>query len=58
MTTMQMPQQEYQLTEARPGVYSRSAPALVMVGAWGLSFQIAPRGGPPFNALIIDQANG
>ncbi|HKR99420.1 MAG TPA: copper resistance protein CopC, partial [Candidatus Dormibacteraeota bacterium] len=30
-TEMQMPQQEYQLTERQPGVYSRSAPALVMV---------------------------
>jgi copper transport protein len=58
MTTMQMPQQEYQLAEIRPGVYSRAAPALVMVGVWGLMFQIAPRNGPPFNALILDQADG
>jgi hypothetical protein len=29
-----------------------------MVGPWGLSFQIAPKSGPPFNALIVDQANG
>jgi copper transport protein len=55
---MQMPQQEYQLTESRPGVYSRSAPALVMVGKWGLSFEVAPRSGPPFNLLIVDQADG
>jgi copper transport protein len=55
---MQMPQQEYQLAETQPGVYSRSAPALVMVGRWGLRFQIVPRGGPPFTALIVDQANG
>ncbi len=55
---MQMPQQEYQLSEIRPGVYSRSAPALVMVGKWGLSFQVTPRHGPPFTALIVDQANG
>ena len=41
---MQMPQQEYQLTETQPGVYSRAAPALVMVGRWGLSFQITPQG--------------
>jgi len=58
MTTMQMPQQEYQLAETRPGVYTRAAPALVMVGEWGLTFQIAPRSGPPFSALILDQANG
>lgn len=55
---MQMPQQEYQLTETQPGVYSRSAPALVMVGRWGLTFQVTPRSGPPFTALIVDQANG
>jgi copper transport protein len=58
MTTMQMPQQEYQMTERAPGVYSRAAPALVMVGEWGLTFQIAPKSGPPFSALILDQANG
>jgi copper transport protein len=55
---MQMPQQEYQLTETRPGVYARAAPALVMVGKWGLTFQIAPPGARPFTALIVDQANG
>ncbi len=55
---MEMPQQEYQLAERQPGVYSRSAPALVMVGKWGLSFQVTPRGGRQFSALIVDQANG
>ena len=29
-----------------------------MVGKWALSFQIAPPGGPAFDALILDQANG
>jgi copper transport protein len=57
-TEMQMPQQEYQLTEAQPGLYSRAAPALVMVGKWALAFQITPKGGPSFNALILDQADG
>jgi hypothetical protein len=55
---MQMPQQEYQLKETAPGVYSRAAPALVMVGRWGLTFEVTTRGGPPFTALIVDQANG
>ena len=55
---MEMPQQEYQLQEVQPGVYSRAAPALVMVGRWGLTFQVTPRNGPPFTALIVDQANG
>ncbi|MBV9839273.1 MAG: FixH family protein, partial [Solirubrobacterales bacterium] len=57
-TEMQMPEQEYQLTESRPGVYSRAAPALLMVGKWALAFQITPKSGPSFNALILDQANG
>ena len=57
-TEMEMPQQEYQLKESQPGVYSRAAPALVMVGKWALSFQITPPGGPAFDALILDQANG
>jgi copper transport protein len=57
-TEMQMPQQEYQLTESQPGVYSRAAPALVMVGKWALAFQITPKTGPGFTALILDQANG
>jgi copper transport protein len=57
-TEMQMPQQQYQLTETQPGIYSRAAPALVMVGKWALGFQITPQGGPSFNALILDQANG
>jgi copper transport protein len=55
---MEMPQQEYQLIETQPGVYSRAAPALVMVGRWGLTFQVTPLHGPPFTALIVDQANG
>ena len=55
---MQMPQQEYSLKEVRPGVYSRAAPALIMVGKWGLTFQVAPKGAPPFTALIVDQADG
>jgi copper transport protein len=57
-TEMEMPAQEYQLTEKQPGVYSRAAPALVMVGKWALSFQVTPRAGPSFTALILDQANG
>ena len=57
-TEMQMPQQEYQLSETQPGLYSRAAPALVMVGKWALAFQITPKTGPPFTALILDQANG
>jgi copper transport protein len=55
---MQMPQQQYQLAETRPGIYSRRAPALIMVGKWGLSFTVTPPGGQPFSALVVDEANG
>jgi copper transport protein len=55
---MQMPQQEYQLKETQPGLYTRTAPALVMVGKWGLSFTVTPRSGPPLTALVVDEANG
>ncbi len=57
-TEMQMPQQQYSLAEKQPGVYSRSTPALVMVGKWALDYQVAPKGARPFNALILDQADG
>jgi len=55
---MQMPNQEYQLTETAPGVYSHPAPALVMVGHWGLSFNVTPKNGQPFTAFIVDHATG
>ena len=58
MLDMEMGQQAYRLPEVGPGVYSRSAPALVMVGHWGLSFAIAPRGGQPFSVLVVDRATG
>jgi len=58
MLDMEMPQQRYALAETAPGVYSRAAPALVMVGHWGLSFEITPPGRPPLSLLIIDKANG
>ena len=58
MLDMQMANQEYQLTETRPGIYSRASPALVMVGHWGLSFNVTPRGGQPFTALVADKAGG
>jgi copper transport protein len=57
-TEMQMPQQEYQLNETSPGVYSRAAPAFVMVGKWALAFNVTPKTAPPFTALVLDQADG
>jgi copper transport protein len=58
MLDMQMPQQEYQLKETSPGLYTRDTPALVMVGHWGLSFNVTPRQGPPFTVVVVDKAAG
>ena len=58
MLDMEMGQQAYHLSETAPGVYGHAAPALVMVGHWGLSFQIAPPGQKPFTVLLVDKANG
>jgi copper transport protein len=58
MLDMEMGSQSYVLREASPGVYAHSAPALVMVGHWGLSFQVTPQGKPPFTVLLVDRANG
>jgi copper transport protein len=58
MLDMEMGQQAYRLAESSPGVYSHAAPALVMVGHWGLSFDVAPKGATPFNVLFVDKANG
>ncbi len=58
MLDMEMGNQEYQLTETSPGTYARPAPALVMVGHWGLTFNVTPQGAPPFSALVVDRANG
>jgi hypothetical protein len=58
MLDMEMPSLEYQLAPAGPGLYKRTAPALVMVGHWGLSFTVTPKGGQQFTALVVDRANG
>jgi copper transport protein len=59
MLDMEMGNQEFRLTETSPGVYSRPAnPALVMVGHWGLSFQVTPKHGPPVTALVVDRTAG
>ena len=58
MLDMEMGQQGYKFTETSPGVYKRSAPALVMVGHWGLTFDIRPPGGEPLVVQLVDKANG
>jgi copper transport protein len=58
MLDMEMGQQAYTLTEQAAGVYQRSMPALVMVGHWGLGFDVEPKGATPFTVIVIDHAEG
>jgi copper transport protein len=58
MLDMEMGTQSYAFRETAPGVYSRTSPALVMVGHWGIAFTIEPRGGKPFTVLFVDKAGG
>jgi copper transport protein len=59
MLDMEMQQQSWKLDESSPGIYERGAlPALVMVGHWGLSFEVTPPGGTPFTVLLVDRAGG
>ena len=58
MLDMEMPQQSYLLAESSPGIYRRATPALVMVGHWGLTFEIAPAGIVPFSVVLVDRASG
>jgi len=59
MLDMEMQQQAYNLPERGPGSYSRAnTPALVMVGRWGVGFDIRPPGGDPLDVLLLDHAVG
>jgi copper transport protein len=58
MLDMDMGEQSYQLRELRPGTFSKSVPALVMVGHWGLQFEVTPPGGQPFVVTLLDKAGG
>jgi copper transport protein len=58
MLDMEMGEQSYKLRELRPGVFSKSAPALVMVGHWGLVFEVTPPQGKPFVVTLLDKAGG
>jgi copper transport protein len=58
MLDMEMGEQSYRLRELRPGVFSKSAPALVMVGHWALQFEVTPSAGKPFIVTLLDKASG
>ena len=58
MLDMEMGEQSYRFREVRPGVFSKSTPALVMVGHWGLQFEVTPPGRKPFVVTLLDKASG
>jgi copper transport protein len=58
MLDMDMGELSYRLRESQPGTFSKSAPALVMVGHWGLSFEVTPPGQQPFVVTLLDRASG
>lgn len=58
MLDMQMGEQSYRFAERQPGTFSKSVPALVMVGHWGLQFEVTPPGQQPFVVTLLDKAGG
>lgn len=58
MLDMEMGTQSYTMPQRSPGTYVRTTPALVMVGHWGVSFEIQPNGGQPFTIIVVDHAEG
>ena len=58
MLDMEMGSQSYRFRETRPGSFSKSAPALVMVGHWGLVFEVRIPGQQPFVITLLDKAGG
>jgi copper transport protein len=53
MLDMEMPSVEYRLAETSPGTYTKSLPALVMVGRWGLALGVNGT-----TTTIVDRAGG
>jgi copper transport protein len=58
MLDMDMGEQSFRFPERRPGVFTKSAPALVMVGHWALQFEVTPPGAAPFVVTLVDKASG
>jgi copper transport protein len=58
MLDMEMGEQSFRFPERKPGVFTKSAPALVMVGHWALQFEVTPPGAPPFVVTLLDKASG
>jgi copper transport protein len=58
MLDMEMGEQSFRFPERKPGVFVKSAPALVMVGHWALQFEVTPPGAQPFVVTLLDKASG
>jgi copper transport protein len=58
MLDMDMGELSYRFRESQPGTFSKSAPALVMVGHWALAFEVTPPDGQPFVVTLLDKASG
>jgi copper transport protein len=58
MLDMEMGEQSYRFRETQPGVFSKSAPALVMVGHWAIQFEVKPPQAAPFVVTLLDKASG
>jgi len=58
MLDMEMPTQAFRLEERSPGLYEHTTEALVMVGRWGLTFEVDPPGAQPFDVVVVDRAAG
>jgi len=58
MLDMEMGEQSFRFPERKPGVFVKTAPALVMVGHWALQFEVTPPGGQPFVVTLLDKASG
>jgi copper transport protein len=58
MLDMDMGELSYRFRESQPGTFSKSAPALVMVGHWAIAFEVTPPGQQPFVITLLDKASG
>jgi hypothetical protein len=58
MLDMDMGQQAYALREVGPGQYRSKGMPLLMVGNWGVTFDVTPPRGAPYSFTVVDKANG
>ena len=57
MLDMDMGQRAYKLRETGPAVPAQRMP-LLMVGNWGVTFEVTPPAGAPYSFVVVDHANG